>query len=278
MVVEDVQEKNGRVGVTFDLWETLIFDKPELDEERGRMRCEGIRIALERIGISLTLEDVMRGYEESAARFQEVWDQNKEVSTLEQIVTIVELAGRSLGKTRISEEEAQALVNGYVEPTLTLPPGLDASVPGVLKELSALGTKIGLISNTGRAPGETLRRLLEKYDVIRYFDATVFSNEVGWRKPDARIFKQAAKQLGVSPTEIIHVGDNPDADFRGAKEAGMDAILFEPDPLEAPAWGPNSLYALNRRHAQSLGKEIDHGSRIKSLNDVTRFVKRLIDA
>ena len=275
MFGEDVQDKNEKIGVTFDLWETLIFDKPELDLKRGRMRCEGVHNALEKIGVSLTLEEVMRGYEESAARFQEVWDQNREVSTLEQILALVELAGGNVDKIPTSGDEARALVDGYVEPLLSLPPRLDETVPSALEELSALGVRIGLVSNTGRAPGEALRRMLEKYDVIKYFDATIFSNEVGWRKPDARIFKEAIAKLGIVPERVIHVGDNPDADFRGAREAGFNAILFEPE-LSAPAWGPNSLFALSRRHIQPAAG-VDPSYRIKSLKDVARFVNHLID-
>jgi len=272
-----VQQNSGKVGVTFDLWETLIFDKPELDEARGRMRCEGIRDGLERLGISLALDDVKLGYDESAKIFQTVWDQNREVSTVEQIYAIVKLAGGQVDKIPPSTDAIQALVNGYVEPILTLRPSLGDNVVNTLEDLRALGVKIGLISNTGRAPGESLRRLLESYGVMKYFDVAVFSNEVGFRKPDLRIFKQATSELGLNPGGVIHVGDNPDADFNGAKEAGMNAVLFEPELLGVSAWEPNSLFALSRRRTHSL-EAIDPASRIRSLRDATYFVKELMSA
>jgi putative hydrolase of the HAD superfamily len=273
-----VPENSGKVGVTFDLWETLIYDKPELDETRGRMRCEGVHKALERFGISLTVGDVERGYEESASKLQEVWDQNREVSTVEQVFLIIELAGGQVARVSSSSEAIQALVAGYVEPILTLPPRLGEEVASTLEDLRALGARIGLISNTGRAPGEVLRRLLSNYGVMEYFDATTFSNEVGYRKPDPRIFKQAVSELGVEPSQVIHVGDNPDSDFQGAKQAGMKAVLFEPKLLGVSAWGPNSLFALSRRHKHSLGGAIDPDSRIRSLRNVPHFVKRLMHA
>lgn len=271
-------ENSGKFGVTFDLWETLIFDKPEMDDARGRMRCKGILDALERFDVSLTLEDVERAYEESAAKLQEVWDQNREVSTLEQVFLIIELAGSRVDRIRASPEVTQALVAGYVEPIITLPPGLGEDVVSTLEELRALGTKIGLISNTGRGPGEALRRLLQNYGVMKYFDALTFSNEVGCRKPDPRIFKQAVSELGLESTQVMHVGDNPDTDFQGARHAGMRAVLFEPKLLNPTQWGPNSLFALSRRHEHSFGASIEPDLRVESLRNVPILIKRLMDA
>jgi putative hydrolase of the HAD superfamily len=278
VVVGAVSERNARVGVTLDLWETLIFDKPELDETRGRMRCEGIQHALERLGISVALVDVERGYEESGSKLQEVWDKNVEVSTLEQILLIVELGGGEVARIPTSPEATQPLITGYVEPILTLPPPLGEDVVSTLEDLRTLGSKIGLISNTGRGPGEALRRLLQNYGVMKYFDATTFSNEVGCRKPDPRIFKQTVDELGMDPSQVIHVGDNPVADFEGARLAGMKAVLFEPELLNSTEWGPDSLFALSRRHQHSFGAAVETDLRIKSLRAVPSFVKRLMDA
>ena len=44
---------------------------------------------------------------------------------------------------------------------------------------------------------------------------------VGWRKPRREIFEAVARALDVDPREILHVGDNLDADVAGAAAAGM---------------------------------------------------------
>lgn len=60
-----------------------------------------------------------------------------------------------------------------------------------------------------------------------YFDATPFSDEIGYGKPDPRIFLMAAEMLGLKPSSILHVGDNLENDVRGAQSAGMKTtILF----------------------------------------------------
>lgn len=52
----------------------------------------------------------------------------------------------------------------------------------------------------------------------------IVSGEVGYLKPDARIFRDALSATGLtSPERIIFVGDNPFADIDGAKRLGMKA-------------------------------------------------------
>ena len=64
--------------------------------------------------------------------------------------------------------------------------------------------------------------------MLRYFDtvAIAYSDEVGFRKPDGRIFRRALEALGVEPAQALHVGDNPDADVLGAQRAGMRAAHY----------------------------------------------------
>jgi putative hydrolase of the HAD superfamily len=79
-------------------------------------------------------------------------------------------------------------------------------------------------------------------------DVTVFSSEVGLRKPDPGIYRHAADGLGVDPEQCLYCGDAP-YELVGAKVVGMAAVqlrdgghtppLFLPDQVEHPAWsGP----------------------------------------
>ena len=255
---------NNRTGfVTFDLWETLIFDEPDRDEARGRERYQRLQHELADHGISLAMHEMRRGYEESASRLQEVWERNEEVSISDQIRLIVELAaGRSI---TISPDLMPALEKAYVDPILATPPKLNAEAPKVLDELRRRGYKIGLISNTGRSPGEALRQLFQTYGVMKFFDATVFSNELRRRKPDRMVFEYAAHLLGTETTSVVHVGDNPDADYWGARNAGMRAILFEQEGLDISRWKPDSLFALSKRSTRTNVSDIEPKWRIKSL-------------
>jgi len=55
-------------------------------------------------------------------------------------------------------------------------------------------------------------------------DFAVFSSEVGFRKPDPRIFERALEALGVAPENALFVGDRLYEDVRGAGELGMTTV------------------------------------------------------
>jgi putative hydrolase of the HAD superfamily len=263
-------KSNSNRCVTFDLWETLIFDDPISDEIRGRSRYEGIQSVLADYGVDLGSEDLRRAYEDSAWKLQTVWNRNQEVPIVEQIELIVDLA--SGGKITLDPSWKTSLEEAYVNPILSIPPKLNPDGPTALEAVRKRGYKVGLISNTGRSPGSALRQLLDSVDVLRYFDATVFSNEVMRRKPDRSIFDCAARMLGADNETVVHVGDNPEADFWGARNAGMRAILLNQPPPHSSHWPPHSLFALSRANMRANTPEIDSGCRIDALAEVPDVV------
>jgi len=92
--------------------------------------------------------------------------------------------------------------------------------------LSALKTKdlrLGLISNWQRG----LHCFCEELGIAPYFDVIISSADVGYEKPDPRIFREALTRLRTSPEETLHVGDSIDDDIGGAKAAGLDALLVD---------------------------------------------------
>lgn len=56
-----------------------------------------------------------------------------------------------------------------------------------------------------------------------HFAAVVNSRSAGYAKPDPRIFHAACDALGCPVHEVLHVGDDPDLDVRGAAGAGARA-------------------------------------------------------
>ena len=73
----------------------------------------------------------------------------------------------------------------------------------VLRKLRASGTRIALVSNCDHAT----RPILETLDLEREVDALVLSCEVGSAKPDAPIFLEAMRRLGVDAPDSLFVDD-----------------------------------------------------------------------
>ena len=57
-----------------------------------------------------------------------------------------------------------------------------------------------------------------------HFAASLSAHEFGVGKPDVRIFHAAAQAVGVSPSEVLHVGDDQALDVLGALDAGMQTV------------------------------------------------------
>lgn len=73
--------------------------------------------------------------------------------------------------------------------------------------------------------------------IAHYFDFVMTSAAAGAAKPSPVIFEKALAQARVKPVEAVHVGDDPITDIRGAKEAGMRTVWFNPAKNAWPA-GP----------------------------------------
>jgi HAD superfamily hydrolase (TIGR01509 family) len=99
-----------------------------------------------------------------------------------------------------------------------------------LASLASRGLRLGVVSNT---PDGGARRRLAEAGLLERLEFVVDSREVGWEKPDPRIFAHAAGLLGLPPAQCVFVGDYFSIDVLGARGAGMHAVLVDPDG----AWG-----------------------------------------
>lgn len=98
---------------------------------------------------------------------------------------------------------------------------LDADALDLLEHLSSRGIRTGIISNFD----SRLYSILEDLEVSRFFDPVVISDRVRASKPDRKIFDCAISILDLPAAQILHVGDDPVCDVRGAEAAGMRTFL-----------------------------------------------------
>ena len=113
--------------------------------------------------------------------------------------------------------------------------------------------KLGIISNF--AIPECVLKLLKADGLYELFDVIVVSAAVNKRKPSPEIFQNALKELGVSVSEAIFVGDTVDADVEGPKAVGMKVIYIE-------------------RRSQKPSEKFSPDQTIKSLNELPLLLER----
>ncbi|UPV74961.1 HAD family hydrolase [Halorussus limi] len=107
------------------------------------------------------------------------------------------------------------------------------SVDGVAGLLADLREEyaLGLLTN---GPTDAQQSKLDRFDWVDNFDAVVITGDLDAGKPDERAFEAVLADLGVESEDAVYVGDDPEADVEGAKNAGMYAVqvVFDdgPDP------------------------------------------------
>jgi HAD superfamily hydrolase (TIGR01549 family) len=105
-------------------------------------------------------------------------------------------------------------------------------VPGMFelaRDLAAASIPVAIVSNSeGR-----LAELVAEIEPDARFGVIADSGKLGFEKPDPRIFRFAAQQIGVEARELVHVGDAWETDVRGALEVGAKAVWFAPTEQRA---------------------------------------------
>lgn len=216
-------------AVTFDMWETLITDPPEVSARR-----DAERIARMAALLGLASDRLAPALDGLRRHLTKVQLAEGDMGTAAQLGWLLLAVGGPRYRD-LSPAQQEELAAAYVEPLFDYPPLPMPGAAALLHALAAAGVPAGLICNTGFTPGSALRRLLDRMGMLDYFGALYFSGDVGVSKPAARAFHDTLAQLGATPAATVHIGDNPGTDVAGAKRAGLRAVLLHRRQGEPPA-------------------------------------------
>jgi HAD superfamily hydrolase (TIGR01493 family) len=132
-----------------------------------------------------------------------------------------------LDAAALSPELGEALYRQLQAPAMWTP---YPDAPRVLETLRRRRVPTGLVSNTGW----NIRTHLAHHGLLRFVDACTLSFEHGAEKPDPLLFRAAYDSIGVDPSQVLMVGDDPISDG-GAVRIGMRVYLLPPaDSGKAP--------------------------------------------
>ncbi|MDB5350023.1 MAG: haloacid dehalogenase superfamily enzyme subfamily [Planctomycetota bacterium] len=187
---------------------------------------------------------------------------------------VFEMASRYLDEehvARIWEDTDREVRSRYAD---FLPP-LAGSVAAIRDLASRY--QLGLIANQ---PAE-VRGTLDELGVLRYFIVVCLSEEVGFTKPDRRIFQIALDRAGIPGTEALMVGDRIRHDIAPASQLGMaTALILRNGPRDdaiSRAGSDFSAYqaSLRRREAEESLVSDSGTNKIESLERLTCLLKGL---
>ncbi|MDJ0707633.1 MAG: HAD family hydrolase [Leptolyngbyaceae cyanobacterium MO_188.B28] len=105
-------------------------------------------------------------------------------------------------------------------------------ISDLFQYFKAKNIKIGILSNSVM-PGWIYQEMYKHYGLAQYIDEYVFSYDVGFRKPDRRIFEYACQKMTLAPQHCLMIGDRVDKDIMGAKQIGMRTIWYNVEKHES---------------------------------------------
>lgn len=98
---------------------------------------------------------------------------------------------------------------------------LFSGAKGTLEELRQRGVNLALITN-GESEGQNAK--IDRFQLRPYFDRTFVEGDVGFGKPDPRVYRLALETMQVSPKDVWMVGDNLEWDVGAPQELGIYGI------------------------------------------------------
>ncbi len=97
------------------------------------------------------------------------------------------------------------------------------------------GRRLALLTN-GAAVAQ--RRKITRFDLADLFDAILVEGEVGFGKPDVRVYERALHALDVKASEAWMVGDNLEWDVAAPQRLGLSGVWIDTRGNGVPAHSP----------------------------------------
>ena len=200
-------------GVLFDCYGTLIdilTDERDTETYRNLARWliyQGVMVAPDDLRVLYTCH-VREAIEQTGGLYPEV--------RVEEIFAGIcaEHAIRKIDAGRLGIETARAFRAASLRRL------------GIIEESRRLldlfcAEKLGVVSNGQRVFSEQEMRMLNLYD---RFDFVIFSSDLGYQKPDPRIYTAALEQMGVPACGVLFIGDDHENDVAAPRRLGMQAL------------------------------------------------------
>ncbi|MFP8895385.1 MULTISPECIES: HAD family hydrolase [Chryseobacterium] len=208
---------------SFDLWLTLIKSHPEFKAKR-------VELFSSFFNVDKPIEQVaktVKYYDDLCNTINEVTGGN--IDTFE--IYLMILGSLDVDVKQLNKENLNEFYNKSEELFLEYKPVvIFENIHDFFEDIKNQGKTINILSNTGFIKGKTMRKFLIHENLDQYIDFHIYSDEINCSKPNPLIFqevKNKIKDQNLAMNQILHIGDNPVADYQGAKNFGFSAHLLK---------------------------------------------------
>lgn len=208
---------------SFDLWLTLIKSHPEFKTKRVELFSLFFNVN-KPIG---EVTKVVKYYDDLCNSINEITGRN--IDTFE--IYLLILSSLNVDVNQLNKENLNEFYQKSEELFLEYKPVvIFENIHDFFNEIKSQGKTINILSNTGFIKGETMRKFLINENLDQYIDFHIYSDEMNCSKPNPQIFQQVKnliKNKDLELSQILHIGDNPIADYKGARDFGFNAHLLK---------------------------------------------------
>jgi putative hydrolase of the HAD superfamily len=201
-------------AIAFDLFNTLITVEPQTLEDANKR----LFASLSEGGFKLDADSFRRSHRGAAIRhIEQCRKDGRETHNRFWISDALEEQDYHVSP---DDSRIAAAVNAYFSAFLDH----CRLLPRTKEMLTALQAsyRLGLLSNFTHGPAA--RKLLFHVGLDPFFQVVIISGELGYRKPHPLPFQELVKHLGVQSHQVVYVGDDPEPDILGAKQAGLNPV------------------------------------------------------
>lgn len=208
---------------SFDLWLTLIKSHPEFKTKR-------VELFSSFFDIDKPIDEVaktVKYYDDLCNTINEVTGGN--IDTFE--IYLMILGSLDVDIKQINKEKLEGFYLKSEELFLEYKPVIIfENIKEFFDQIKNQGKTVNILSNTGFIKGKTMRKFLIGEELDQYIDFHIYSDEINISKPNPLIFQEVKNNLKdqeLPMHRILHIGDNPVADYKGAKDFGFSAHLLK---------------------------------------------------
>ena len=230
-------------------YEFLFFDLDNTLWDFSANSREALKQTLEELDIISQLDsfdDYFQLYEQINSS---LWSEYRAKKITKQAL-IVERFSRSLEAFHITHQDWEAINSHYLK-CMTLETKLFPGTLETLNNLKAKGYQMHIITNGFK---EVQHDKIKNSGLFDFFGQVFISEEIHTAKPHRQIFEHALKSSNAPKEKSIMIGDSWEIDILGAKEFGMDQIMFLnngqnkiPESIESNLLATKSTYLESKR-------------------------------
>jgi putative hydrolase of the HAD superfamily len=206
----------GINGILFDCYKTLIDIVTDEDDKKT---YESVSNWLIYQGVRITPDQLKSEYKGSCLLGTQAVGQEYPEIRVEKTFEVIckQNSLWDIDEKTLGEETARAFRSASLRRLQVFPQSVR-----LLDELKEY--PLGVVSNGQRVFSEIELRYLNLFD---HFKSVIFSSDLGFKKPDPRIFLAGARALGLNEKEVLYIGDNFENDIIPSVKLGMKSMHIE---------------------------------------------------